>query len=214
MARRPCRRRRVTLARGVGRPGVDGRESGSETESAAFAFFSSSPGKTPPASRSVNASSSVSPMRSRSCACLSTKDSSCSPSNEPSPSSFASGFSTGGSMSGTHRAMSTSPCSPTEHSSFSPPLFCRGALASTSFSSACLRETSLAVTRLFSSQFSSASSGARRLGSLRNSSHAIASFPRGSRETSSTSRFTEGWYTARSTASFKPQRLGHSMAHT
>ena len=33
-------------------------------------------------------------------------------------------------------------------------------------------------------------------------------------ETSSTSRFTEGWYTARSTASFKPQRLGHSMAHT
>ena len=72
----------------------------------------------------------------------------------------------------------------------------------------------MAVTRLFSSQSSSASSGARRLGSLRNSSHAIASFPRGSRETSSTSRFTEGWYTARSTASFKPQRLGHSMAHT
>mmetsp|Transcript_1143 Transcript_1143/g.4705 ORF Transcript_1143/g.4705 Transcript_1143/m.4705 type:complete len:204 (-) Transcript_1143:521-1132(-) len=173
------------------------------------------PESTPLFASPSSTSTSSSRPRNRVCACLSTKDSSKPPFSVPlrhvSPPTVLDASESGGGswMSGTQRASSTSPSySPT----LSPPR--GGPLCSTSFSSASLILTILALTATFSSHSISASRGACKLGSFRKSSHAITSFPLDSRDTSRTSRSTSGLYTARSTASLRPHRLGHSMAHT
>mmetsp|Transcript_6280 Transcript_6280/g.25469 ORF Transcript_6280/g.25469 Transcript_6280/m.25469 type:complete len:211 (+) Transcript_6280:885-1517(+) len=210
MARFLCtRRRRTIVALGLGDALPElGPELAPESPP-----FESTPGARVASPSSTSTSSSC--PRNRICACLSTKDSSKPPFSAPlrhvSPPTVldASDSGAGSWMSGTQRASSTSP-------SYSPTLFPSrgGALCSTSFSSASLILTILALTAAFSSHSISASRGACKLGSFRKSSHAITSFPLDSRDTSRTSRSTSGLYTARSTASLRPHRLGHSMAHT